>query len=206
MRFPLNPGTFKQFGPSKSFPLRCVFMNRLYPVAILVMLVLHTGTAAAGSSERQATGDIITGLLPLAAFGTAFFKGDIEGEKQWLLDTVLHEVLYTGLVLGFNETSLGKRPDGGSYSFPSGHAGFVFAQAGFLQERYGWSYGAPALVAATAVSYIRVDIDKHHWRDVIAGGALGYGCAWLTVTPLNALHLAPIIGPDWMGIRYERSF
>jgi membrane-associated phospholipid phosphatase len=180
-------------------------MNRLYPAAILVMFVLHTGMAAASSSEQQA-GDIITELLPLAALGTVYFKGDSEGGKQWLRDTVLNEVLYAGLVLGFNETSLGKRPNGGSYSFPSGHAAFVFAQAGFLQERYGWWYGAPALVLATAVGYIRVDIRKHHWRDVIAGGALGYGCAWLTVTPLNALHLAPIIGPDWMGIRYERSF
>jgi len=183
-------------------------MNRWYSAAVLAMFVLLGGTTAAASSrsDLQKTGDIITELLPLAAFGTAYFKGDREGEKQWLRDTVLNEVLYTGLVLGFNETSLGKRPDGSSYSFPSGHAGFVFAQAGFLQERYGWWYGAPALVLAATVSYIRVDIRKHHWRDVIAGGALGYGCAMLTVTPLNALHLAPIIGPDWMGIRYERSF
>ncbi len=180
-------------------------MNRLYSAAILVMFALHTGTAAASGSERQA-GDIITELLPLAAFGTAYFKGDSEGEKQWLRDTVINEVLNTSLSRVFNETSLGKRPNGGPYSFPSGHAGFVFAQAGFLQERYGWEYGAPALVLATAVSYIRVDIGKHHWRDVIAGGALGYGVALLTVTPLNAIHLAPIIGPDWLGIRYERSF
>jgi len=182
-------------------------MNRLYSAVILAMFVLHAATAAADSRSRlQAAGDIITELLPLAALGTAYFKGDSDGGKQWLRDTALHEVLYTGLVLGFNETSLGKRPNGGPYSFPSGHAGFVFAQAGFLQERYGWRYGAPALLLAATVSYIRVDIRKHHWRDVIAGGALGYGCAWLTVTPLNAIHLAPIIGPDWLGIRYERSF
>ena len=55
-------------------------------------------------------------------------------------------------------------------------------------------------------AYIRVDVRKHHWRDVIAGGALGYGCAWLTVTPLNALPSGASIGPGWMGIRYERSF
>ncbi len=183
-------------------------MKRLYVAAILAMFVLHIGTTAAASSrdDLQMTSNIITDILPLAVFGTVYFKGDSEGGKQWLRDTVLHEVLYSGLVLGFNETSLGKRPNGGPYSFPSGHAGFAFAQAGFLQERYGWTYGAPALVLAAASAYIRVDIRKHHWRDVIAGGALGYGCAWLTVTPLNALHLAPIIGPDWMGIRYERSF
>jgi membrane-associated phospholipid phosphatase len=180
-------------------------MNGLCAVAIMVMFVLNAGTAAAGSRELQA-GDIITELMPVAAFGIAFFKGDIEGEKQWLRATVINEVINTGLTLAFNETSLGERPDGDPYGFPSGHAGFVFAQAGFLQERYGWRYGAPALVLASAVSYIRVNEDKHYWRDVIAGGAMGYGFAMLTVTPLNAIHLAPIIGPDWLGIRYERSF
>lgn len=182
-------------------------MNRLYSAAILAMFVLHVGDAAASSkSNLQANGDIITELLPLAAFGTAYFKGDSEGEKQWLRDTVINEVLNSSLVLAFNHTSLGTRPNGGHYSFPSGHAAFAFSQAGFLQERYGWTYGAPALVLATAVSYIRVDVGKHHWRDVIVGGALGYSVAMVTVTPLNAMHLAPIIGPHWLGIRYERSF
>jgi len=182
-------------------------MNRLYSFAILAMFVLHAGTAAAADSRKlQTQGDIITALLPMVAFGTAYFKDDSEGEKQWLRGTVLHEVLYAVLIPIFDQTSLGKRPNGDSHSFPSGHAGFAFAQAGFLQERYGWWYGAPALVLAATVSYIRVDIGKHHWRDVIAGGALGYGSALLTVTPQKATHLAPIIGPDWMGIRYERSF
>ncbi len=184
-------------------------MNRLYAAAILAMFVLQAGTAAAATDSNkklQGEGDIITIILPLASVGTAYFKGDSEGGKQWLRATVINEVLNTSLNLVFNETSLGTRPNGGSNSFPSGHAGFVFSQAGFLQERYGWKYGAPALVLASAVSYIRVDIGKHHWRDVIAGGALGYGVALLTVTPLNALHLAPIIGPDWLGIRWQRSF
>ncbi len=42
-------------------------MNRLYSAAILAMFVLHAGTSAAGSSGRQRTSDIITGLLPLAS-------------------------------------------------------------------------------------------------------------------------------------------
>jgi membrane-associated phospholipid phosphatase len=84
--------------------------------------------------------------------------------------------------------------------------GFVFSQAGFLQERYGWKYGVPALAMATAVSYIRVREDKHHWRDVVAGGALGYGVAMITVTPTKATQIAPIIGPHWLGIRFSRSF
>ncbi len=180
-------------------------MNRLFSAAMLAMFILPAATASSGDKELQ-TGDIITGLLPVAAFGIAYCKGDSEGEKQWLRATVINEILNNSLSLACNETSLGEGPNGEANSFPSGHAGFAFAQAGFLRERYGWRYGAPALVLASAVSYIRVNEEKHHWRDVIAGGALGYGVALFTVTPLSALHLAPIIGPDWLGIRYKRSF
>ena len=175
--------------------------------AVVAMIALGSGNAAA-SPGRDAVlaGDIVTVLLPIAAFSTAYFKDDTEGEKEWLRDTVISEVVNTTLRVAFNQTSWGKRPNGGSYGFPSGHAGFVFSQAGFLQERYGWKYGMPALALATAVSYIRVREDKHHWRDVIAGGAISYGISMLTVTPEHATHIAPIVGPDWLGIRFERSF
>ena len=175
-------------------------------IVILATLLLHAGNAAASDAQTLRAGDIVTGLTPFVTFGIAYFKHDTEGEKEWVRDLVVNEVLNTGLRVAFNHTSLGKRPDGSSYGFPSGHAGFMFSQAGFLQERYGWAYGGPALLLASAVSYIRVREDKHYWRDVIAGGALGYGVALLTVTPLKATHLAPIVGPDWIGIRFDRSF
>jgi membrane-associated phospholipid phosphatase len=162
--------------------------------------------AAAADANTLLAGDIVTGLAPFVTFGIAYFKDDHEGELQWLRVTGVNEVLNTGLRVAFNQTSWGRRPDGSQYGFPSGHAGFVFSQAAFLQERYGWAYGGPALVLASAVSYIRVREDKHYWRDVVAGGALGYGVALITVTPYKAMHLAPVVGPDWLGIRFQRSF
>jgi membrane-associated phospholipid phosphatase len=175
----------------------------------LLALALLSGMpvpALATDANTLLAGDIVTGLTPFVTFGIAYFKDDREGEIEWLRDTGINEVLNTGLRVAFNQTSLGRRPDGSQYGFPSGHAGFMFSQAGFLQERYGWAYGAPALVVASAVSYIRVREDKHYWRDVIAGGALGYGVALVTVTPYGALHLAPVVGPGWLGIRFQRSF
>jgi membrane-associated phospholipid phosphatase len=181
-------------------------LRRLSSVIILMMLGLHCESAGAADAQTLRAGDIATVLFPMITFGIAYAKDDVEGEKQWLRDLGVNEVLNTGLRVAFNGTSWGKRPDGSSYGFPSGHAGFVFSQAGFLQERYGWKYGVPALAMATAISYIRVREDKHHWRDVIAGGALGYGVAMITVTPIKATQIAPIIGPHWLGIRFSRSF
>ena len=180
-------------------------MSKVRQLALIVLLCLPLQPALAASTDLLA-GDIATGVLPIVAFGVAYLKDDDLGETQWLRTTIISEVLNTSLRVAFNHTSLGERPNGGSYGFPSGHAGFVFSQAAFLQERYGWKFGAPALAVATAISYIRVREDKHHWRDVIVGGALSYSVALLTVTPYQATHLAPIIGPDFMGIRFERSF
>jgi membrane-associated phospholipid phosphatase len=181
-------------------------MTRVLPALVLAVLGLHGAAAAAADSQTLRVGDIITVLFPLVTFGITYAKDDTEGEKEWLRDLGVNEVLNTGLRVAFNGTSWGKRPDGSSYGFPSGHAGFVFSQAGYMQERYGWAYGAPAMAFATAVSYIRVREDKHHWRDVIAGGALGYGVSLVTVTPIWATHIAPVIGPHWLGIRFSRSF
>jgi membrane-associated phospholipid phosphatase len=185
---------------------RNAILRRLSLVIILMMLGLHGASARAADAQTLRAGDIATVLFPFVTFGIAYAKDDVEGEKQWLRDLGVNEILNTGLRVAFNGTSWGKRPDGSSYGFPSGHAGFVFSQAGFLQERYGWKYGAPALAMATAISYIRVREDKHHWRDVIAGGALGYGVAMITVTPIKATQIAPIVGPHWLGIRFSRSF
>lgn len=181
-------------------------MRRLISVLLLAASGLVPGVAAARENNDLLAGDAMTVALPVAAFGIAWLKDDGEGEKEWLRDTAIDGVLTTGLRYAFNQTSLGRRPNGGGYGFPSGHASFAFSQAAFLQERYGWKFGVPALAAATAVSYIRVHEDKHHVRDVLAGGALAYGVALLTVTPYHAIHLAPIVGPDFLGIRFERSF
>lgn len=172
--------------------------------AIVAVLCLYSGTVAA--ETQVLPGDIVTGLLPVAAFSVAFFKDDSEGEKQWLRNTAVTAAVNTGLRLAFNETGLGRRPNGEPYGFPSGHAGFVFSQAAFLQERYGWKFGVPAYAFAGYVAYVRVASRNHYARDVIASAALSYAMAKLFVTPEHATHLAPVVGPDFLGLRWERSF
>jgi len=179
-------------------------LPRLATVFALAFTLFSLTTAARGADNLS--GDIITGVVPAAAFALAYFQGDVEGEKQWLRNTLVNQTLTSAARLGFNNTSWGKRPDGGPYGFPSGHVAFLASGASFLQERYGWEYGVPAWMLTGYVAYVRVDNRNHHWRDVVASSLLAYGVGKLFVTPENALNLAPVIGPDFMGLRWERSW
>ena len=77
-----------------------------------------------------------------------------------------------------------KRPDhSDNGSFPSGHAAMAFAAARSIDKEFRkesiWIPIA-GYAAATAVGVQRVASDRHHWYDVVAGGALGFGAAELT--------------------------
>jgi membrane-associated phospholipid phosphatase len=174
--------------------------------ALVAVLALHSAPAAAGNGPDVVATDVLTAVVPLTGLAVAYFTDDVEGQKQWLRNTTVNQVLVSALRIGFNETSLGERPNGNPYGFPSGHQAFIMSGATFLGERYGWKWGTPAYMAAAYVAYVRVDEDKHHWRDVLAASALAYGVALVTVTPENATYLAPVIGPDFLGLRFERSF
>lgn len=184
-----------------------MILSKYLPLCLMmVSLALPATPVAAGNGPAIVATDILTAVVPLTGLVVAYFTDDSEGQKQWLRNTGVNQVLVSALRLGFNETSLGERPNGNRYGFPSGHVSFVMSGATFLGERYGWKWGVPAYAAAAYVAYTRVDEDKHHWRDVIAAGTLAYGVALLTVTPEHATYLAPIIGPDFLGLRWQRSF
>ena len=77
-----------------------------------------------------------------------------------------------------------ERPDhSDNMSFPSGHASMAFAAARSIDKEFRkdniWIPIA-GYAAATAVGIERVASDRHHWYDVAAGAALGFGAAELT--------------------------
>ncbi len=77
-----------------------------------------------------------------------------------------------------------ERPDhSDDKSFPSGHASMAFAAARSIDKEFRKeSIWIPIVgyAAATAVGIERVASDRHHWYDVAAGAALGFGAAELT--------------------------
>jgi hypothetical protein len=65
------------------------------------------------------------------------------------------------------------RPDGGRYSFPSGHAAGTFAIAPVLSRRFGRRVGLPAYGLALAAVVGRLEDRRHYLSDVVFGAALG---------------------------------
>jgi membrane-associated phospholipid phosphatase len=81
----------------------------------------------------------------------------------------VNELLTDGLKVATGRT----RPNGGSYSFPSGHTSSTFATAAVIQSHFGWLAGAAGYGVASFVGWSRVRSD-HHWvSDVVFGSAIG---------------------------------
>ena len=77
-----------------------------------------------------------------------------------------------------------ERPDhSDNKSFPSGHATIAFAAARSIDKEFRkdciWIPIAGYAVA-TAIGVERIANKRHHWYDVVAGGALGFGAAEIT--------------------------
>ncbi len=129
-------------------------------------------------------------IQPVFDFGNFYGEGWIEGGASlgsWALGAVTHDtklqqfgrdaseslllatILVTGTKVAVNRT----RPDGGRYSFPSGHAITAFCFAPVIQKYGGWELGIPAYALATVTAFARVEGYHHYLSDVIAGAALG---------------------------------
>lgn len=134
------------------------------------MLITSVGVPAWAGSFSDKVGDFAFPAIGVAAALPALEGSGGLAKAARRYDGVLVALSVTGLLKeGVHEW----RPDrSDDKSFPSGHAAAAFALAGTLSEEHSrqiWLYyGLAALVG-----WSRVDSDKHHWHDVIAGAAIG---------------------------------
>jgi hypothetical protein len=134
-------------------------------------------SSSAGLDETFEAGKIV-GSLP-AQLGAAFatyglgraFKNDCVAAVGGEL--VQAQLVAQVLTYGIKGAVRRSRPEGGGFSFPSGHTTAAFATATVLQRHFGWKVGLPAYGAASYVAASRIQGKRHYLSDVAFGAALG---------------------------------
>jgi membrane-associated phospholipid phosphatase len=182
-------------------------MNMIFVIAGIATSSTAQAVSWHPTDADRGAGDFLQIALPAVGLGMTLFKGDKEGSKQWAYSMVGTALSTQVLKQAFDHTDWGERPNGGRQSFPSGHTSSACAGAVFIGRRYGWEYGAPAMLPAAFVAYSRVDEELHHWRDVIAGCAIGAAFSYYFVQPDGvSLVVIPEISSHETGVRLVLSF
>lgn len=166
--------------------LKMVFTSIHRHAAGALLLACNVVSPAwAGTENWKNVSDVLVLGLPALAAAHTIHSDDSDGLKQltWTLGSTLGSTLL--LKSQIHATRPNKADD---ESFPSGHTAIVFASARYMHKRYAESvnpyllYGAAGLTA-----FARVKAKEHHWRDTVAGAALGYAWAeFLTGTRTGA--------------------
>lgn len=172
-----------------------VFMKKLLPLVTLTTLLSMPLLA---KSNTETIGDIMLGLIPLTAYGATLYHEDKEGAME------LSKALGTTTALTYllKYTIQEERPDkSDNASFPSGHSSITFASAAFIHQRYGLKYAVPAYLGSIYTGYSRIQTDKHHTHDVVAGALLGMASSWYFTTAYDNVSIQPLLSHDYNGVR-----
>ena len=116
--------------------------------------------------------------------GSGFMVQDSHNWPRFIVNTGASVVVAFGAKTALKAMIKEERPDhSDDKSFPSGHAAIAFAAARSIDKEFRkdcvWIPIA-GYAAATAVGIERIASKRHHWYDVVAGAAVGYGAAELT--------------------------
>lgn len=140
------------------------------------------------------------GSALLYGIGQLSHNAQLTNTGETLLETLfLTEASVGGLKVIVDRT----RPNGESYSFPSGHAARTFAVASALETLHGPKVGIPAFALAGLISFSRLDRNDHFPSDVIFGAAwgaaLGWGTAEVHKNNDHRVALLPLTTPHTKG-------
>lgn len=173
-----------------------------FKTSVLSLSILFLNIAIAGGTQKWANiSDVLAIGLPLVATGKAVTSGDANDIKDLTFSLGAALIATQGLKSLIHEN----RPDGsGNDSFPSGHTSIAFAAARFYDKRYG-SEASPYLYAAAGLTALaRVKADKHYYKDVLAGAALGYASAEYFTRPLSGGTLSLIPAKSGFSLFWQR--
>lgn len=188
-------------------------MKKLYLLLLCLVMALSAVATQPTTFERtpaqqgvKISSDVILIAMPVATLTGILITRDWTGLKQAAFTTAA--TLGATYLLKF--TIKKQRPDFSDFhSFPSGHTSVTFANAAFLQRRYGWKFGIPAYALAAYVGWARTYAKKHDWWDVLAGAAIGAGSAYIFTRPFAQKHelsIAPVSDGQNFGVVASMKF
>lgn len=126
----------------------------------------RTGSTAGGG----------TAMVPLV--GALFVAGRFSPQGRFRAANYdfAQALIVNGAYSGLLKYTVGReRPDGRDHlSFPSGHTSAAFSLAAVADHHYGWKVGLPAYVLASGIGLSRIESNRHHLSDVLAGATLGF--------------------------------
>ena len=147
-----------------------------------MLMFLSIKLCYAQKSSIEKSGDILQMALPTFALASTLIWDDESKPFSQFAKTMGVSLLVThGLKRLINKP----RPNGGKYSFPSGHTSSAFTGAAFIQKRYGWELGIPAYIIASYVGWTRIHANKHDTWDVFGGAVIGVVSAYLFTKPFR---------------------
>lgn len=149
------------------------------------------------SSFAVTDSDIASNIGKVALVHTSL-KQDWNGIPQLLLTQSVSRKTTRFLKEEINR----ERPDGGDYSFPSGHTARAFSAAWYIHNRYGIKESWPYLAASVWVAERRVDKKRHYVSDVVGSAVLTYGVSRVFTSKPDE---GPIIG-IWYQDGVQLSF
>jgi len=127
-------------------------------------------------SSLEQAGDIIQIVLPATAFTSQVFLDKVDSEATTFIKSMGASFVVTHTI---KRVVNKERPNGGDFSFPSGHTSAAFTGAAFIDYKFGLKYGLPAYILASFVGWSRVYAKKHDYIDVLGGIIVGVGCVEL---------------------------
>ena len=173
--------------------------------ALIGLLILASLNSKAQEHAVERSGDVLMLLLPATAFGSTIIWND---ETQPIISFGVGSASTFFVTHGLKRLIDKERPNGGRYSFPSGHTSISFHSAAFLERRFGWKVGIPAYLLAGYVGWTRIYSENHDIWDVLGGAALGTGIAYVFTKPYQVenLSVSPIYGNGISGFSLVYRF
>jgi hypothetical protein len=118
----------------------------------------------------------VQGVSAIAVYAIGYAIGN-ERTKEVGTSLVEAQIVNFFMTQGIKYAVNRERPDGGRYSFPSGHASATFVTADVLAQQFGWRVAIPAYAGAVYVATSRLAEKQHYLSDVVFGAAVGLASA-----------------------------